>query len=455
MASFISGMASWGMEIVRPSGLIETYSTVSQPMPVTYVEKTPTHVPPDTLSAMRKALRVANPSQRQQQHTEFAKAIRAVMDQMKQDLKSMALDSVGHRDYILFVRSIIPLIKTNDFCPVDAFFYEISREYSPSAQDPRLQSAAILSYGLKLEDEDTRAVPGLFYFLYPNFKIALANGKLEEERAILEEGMGNPHVFSFMLSRMLPAIIRAAVRVPDAWLLLEVYVGAVERLLSAACIHREIGKESMNDLLALLEFATAGVQYLQGLDVADFKPEHLCTLTQMTKLLNLLGPSLSAFLCLDANSSSPTGEALNKKMDAFTDFTRAANEHLSEVFDTYEKDNAVQLNSRRLFEGTRHRHPGASLDRTEHINGFAKHMIEDIQKSWVSTGTTISVRGPARAPVSSTQSGQGTKVPVWDVRRLAVALHKQVKEWNYANDDSLDAKRQRRRRVFVDEDVLF
>jgi hypothetical protein len=413
-----------------------------------------TRIFPDTLSTMRKALRVANPSERQQQHTEFSKAIRTVMEQMKQDLKSMALDSIGHRDYILFVRSIIPLIKTNDFCPVDTFFYQISREYAPSVQDPRLQSAAILSYGLKLEDEDTRAVPGLFYFLYPNFKIALANGKLSEERAILEEGMGNPHVFSFMLSRMLPAIIRAAVRVPDAWLLLEVYVGAVERLLSATCIHREIGEGSMNDLLALLNFATAGVQHLQKLDVADFKPEYLCTLIQMTKVLNLLGPSLSAFLCLPANSSSTTGEALNQKMDAFTDFTREASEHLSEILDASEKDNAVQLNPRRLFEGTRHQHLDASLDLNEHINGFAKHMIEDIRKSWVSTETTMSVRGPARAPVSSTQSGQGTKVPVWDVRRLATELHRQVREWNYAHEASSDSKR-RRRGVFADEDMLF
>ncbi|KAI0137171.1 Mus7/MMS22 family-domain-containing protein [Xylariales sp. AK1849] len=410
-----------------------------------------------TLSAMRKSLR-ANTSQRQQRQADFAKTIRAVMDQMKQDLKAIVADTTAHALYIQFVRAIVPLIKTNDLCPVDTFFYQISSEYSPSAQDPRLQTAAILSYGLRLEDEDTRAVPGLFYFLYPNFKIALANGKLAEERAILEEGMRNQHVFSFMISRMLPAIIGTTVRASEAWILLEIYVGSVERLLTAACVHREIGEGSMNDLLALLKFVIASTQQIQGFDVTDIKPEHLYALIQMTKVMNLFGPSLSAFLCMPTNSKSAIGAALAKAINSFTDFTRSATEYLSEAFDESSNNdsNPVQLNPYRLFNGIRYQHRDPSLERNEHINGFAKHMIDDIQKTWVTTGSTISVRGPARAPASSTQSGQGTAVPVWNIRHLAAELHGQVNEWNHAHDGSAETIRRRRRRAVVfGEDLLF
>ena len=123
---------------------------------------------------MRRSLRFAEPSQRQQLQPLFVKCIKTVMEQIKQDLKLLVSSPPEHAQYIDFVRSIVGIIRAQDICPVDPFFYQISPEYSPSRQDPRLQTAGILACGLKLEEGSAHAAPGLFYLLWPNFTTALA-----------------------------------------------------------------------------------------------------------------------------------------------------------------------------------------------------------------------------------------------------------------------------------------
>ena len=144
------------------------------------------------------------------------------------------------------------IIRAQDICPVDPFFYQISPEYSPSRQDPRLQTAGILACGLKLEEGSAHAAPGLFYLLWPNFTTALAGGRLADERAILERGMRHRHVLAFMLGKMLPAVVAAAVRCPDAWALAQTYVDALEARLAGADTVLLIVKMLDADLLARL-----------------------------------------------------------------------------------------------------------------------------------------------------------------------------------------------------------
>ncbi|KAI0100714.1 Mus7/MMS22 family-domain-containing protein [Hypoxylon sp. NC0597] len=388
------------------------------------------------VSAMRRTLRIADTSQRQQLQSQFSKALRSTMEQMKLDLKSITLDSPEHAKYIEFVRSIVTVIRSQDLCPVDSYFYQISREYSPSRQDPRLQIAGILSWGLKLEEGDTKAVSGLFYLLFPNFKLALANGQLADEKVILQQGMGNPHVFSFMLSSMFPAIIKTALQVPEGWVILDTYVDALEALLTTPCIHRTIGKEDTNGLLAILESSMTGIRLLRTYNTADLHSEHVYTLIQIIRLLNLLSPSIKAYLI-----NSPTMQVamdITEAVDAFTDFAREAGKYLSTLLSKSERRTAsnagqiITVDPDRLFRGLG---MDLLLEPNEHVSRFVNHMVRDIQDNWVSDGSTISVRGPSRVQGNSaTQTGQGTVVPRWNTRKLIQILNRQLQEWNYAND---------------------
>ncbi|KAI1388503.1 Mus7/MMS22 family-domain-containing protein [Hypoxylon trugodes] len=391
-----------------------------------------------TVSVMRKTLRFSELSQKQQLQSEFSKALKSVMDQMKLDLKSVTLDSREHADHIEFVRSTVTMIRSQDICPVDSYFYQISREYSPSSQDPRLQIAGILSWGLKLEEGDTKAVSGLFYLLFPNFKLALANGKLAEERAIIQQGMKNPHVFSFMLSRMFPAIIHAALRSPKGWILLDTYVDAFDAWLSTPAIHRVIGKEDVAGTLMLLESVLAGIDHLQNLDIADLQSEHVYILIQITRLLNLLSPSFTAYLFKDPNSQLAID--ITEGIDSFTDFTRQAGGYLSTLLKrpgrkaSSDLGDTITIDPIRLFGGLQRL--GMTLsENNEHVDRFSNHIIRDINDNWVSDASSISVRGPSRAQGQhSTQSGQGTPLPKWSERKLVENLNAQLREWNYTND---------------------
>ncbi|KAI1471640.1 Mus7/MMS22 family-domain-containing protein [Daldinia caldariorum] len=391
------------------------------------------------VAVMRKTLRFAEASRKQQLQSQFSKALKSTMDQMKLDLKSITLDSPEHADYIEFVRSIVTVIRSQDLCPVDSYFYQISREYSPSSQDPRLQIAGILSWGLKLEEGDSKAVPGLFYLLFPNFKLALANGKLGNERAILQQGMGNFHVYSFMLSKMLPAISKAALQVPTGWIILDTYVSAFEVLLAAPCICREMGREDAKGFLVFLKITLAGIGQLQTLGAASLHEEHVYTLIRIIQLLNLLSPSLTAYLINEPASQEAID--ITRVGEAFTNFTREAEKYLSNLLNNlgHRTSSNIEalptIDSNRLFQGLGGQRASLPLEPDEHITRFANHMIRDINENWVSNGSTISIRGPSRVQgQTSTQSGQGTLVPRWDPRRLIQALNRELQEWNYAND---------------------
>lgn len=412
---------------------------------------------------MRKSLRFAEPSQRQQLQPQFAKTLKAVMDQIKQDLKLMVSSPPEHASYIDFVRSIVAIIRAQDMCPVDPYFYQISPEYSPSRQDPRLQTAGILACGLKLEEGNAYAASSLFYLLWPNFTTALANGKLADEQAILAQGIQHPHVLSFMLGKMFPAVIRTAVRKPEGWVLVETYVGALERWLTTGpAVHREIGEADMDGLLTLLRSVDVGVRHLGNLDIRDLHTEHLHTLVQMFRLANLLAPSLSAYLINDATSRAAA--AITRIAGSLAAFARAAGSYIAGLLDepVTEAGSSTPypftLDPARLFEGIPpqpQRQSDIGLDRSnsgsgsnsENIDSFSAHMLREMGHGWATittnggTGTALTVKGPApprgaAVPSASipaaTQSGLGTPIPQWDAQTLVSRLRDQLDAWDRA-----------------------
>ncbi|KAK8107977.1 uncharacterized protein PG998_009990 [Apiospora kogelbergensis] len=391
------------------------------------------------IASLRKSLRDAHFAERRVLLDESKKAVKSTMEQVKRDLATV-VDTPEHANYISFVQAIIHLIKSQGIYQVEPFFSQFSREYWPPAQDPNLQTATILGWGLKLEDNVTGAVSGLSYCLFSNFKAALLHGKLEGQVTVVQEVMKNGYIMSFILSHMIPAIIRTAVKNAGGWLIFDVYVRALEQWFSADCVHREFGEEAMGGLLALLGLVYADIQLLQRMEV-DLGPERLHTLTQMTKLLNLLSPSMTAFLYNE--SQSRMAQDLRAAIRAFTEYTHAAGEYLAGALkktggrgrttdnNTDAASALVQIDPVFLFEGVQFTPSSSVLGSNEHINSFSRHMVDDITGNWEHSGSTMTIRGP-RQPAGdpSTQSGQGTPIPPWNVRRLVEALLEELELWN-------------------------
>ena len=397
------------------------------------------------------------------------------MEQTKQDLKLLVPSPPEHANYIDFVRSVVGIIRAQDICPVDPFFYQISPEYSPSRQDPRLQTAGILACGLKLEEGSPHAAPGLFYLLWPNFTTALAGGRLADERAILERGMRHRHVLAFMLGKMLPAVVAAAVRCPDAWALAQTYVDALEARLAGPAVHRDLTADDdglgATAVLALLRSAAPALEFLRALRPADLRTEYVYTLAQILRLLNLLAPSLRAYLINEGADGHAAGDVM-RAVELVSGFTRCAGAYLYELLEN-DHDRAVQrtggviataeggnttpqraaltIDAARLFEGVRlsQQQPTPNPDDRDArlVSDFTAHMVREIGNGWVTVAINgpatllLTVKGPARPPAASnpnTTSTQaapasalaGTPVPRWDPRSLAAQLLEQIGRWN-------------------------
>ncbi|KAI0965990.1 Mus7/MMS22 family-domain-containing protein [Xylaria arbuscula] len=386
-----------------------------------------------TIVSMRSALLRANGNQKPHLQNMFSKAVRFTMDRIRADLKSMTLNSPEHLKHVEFVRSIISLIRSQDLCPVDSFFYQISQEYSPSREDPRLQTAGILSWGLKLEEGESKAISGLFYLLFPSFKIALANGELAHEANILKDGMKHKHVFDFMITTMIPAIIRTVAHVPKGWILLDTYIEAIDARLSSACIHRQIAGNLMRDILALHKMVLTSAEGIQTRASSTFPAGDIVSLTAMIKLLNLLSPSVTAYLINEPGS--PIAKDFSRVRKKVTDFTRAAGAYLSQLVKNCDEETPVILERSRLFEGLGITEPEPALRYNEQAGRFFTHMTQDIRNNWVAGESFITVKGPSRAQrPSATQSGQGTQLPKWEGRKLLQTLGEQFSIWNQAHD---------------------
>ncbi|OAA67320.1 hmg-i/hmg-y, DNA-binding protein [Niveomyces insectorum RCEF 264] len=229
------------------------------------------------VTSMRQQLRDADSAARRQQlRSDFARALKQVMQQMKEDLNYAKVD--GHDDpalhgkFVGFVRSIVALIKSHggDICPLDPFYYQQSQHYSPSPEDPQLQTAGVVAYGLRLGEGEATAAPQLFHYLHNNFNIALANDQLGQECMILERSLENKDVLGFMLERMLPAILAATTEVEDAWPLLDVYCNALQRFLTRSCMPKDIGDaNTTGPVVGFLEDAVAWLQRTRLPSVGD------------------------------------------------------------------------------------------------------------------------------------------------------------------------------------------
>ncbi|KAK4190281.1 Mus7/MMS22 family-domain-containing protein [Podospora australis] len=268
---------------------------------------------------MRKTMRESRGSAQSRLHRdEFSKILQLAMQNMKQDLSLLRPDTSGHEHYIEFVRHIISTIKSYgvNICIVDSFFTQPSLDYSPPMEDPGLQLASIVAYGVRLSEGDDTAIPQLFHYLYLNFKTAVINGKLEEECRILSKAMRtNKHIMSFMLKFMLPAILKFTEIAHQAWVLLEVYRAALETVLTASTVPKEIiDDEDIKHVMYILP-----VRFRRAPNFDDLSEHQLHLLALRLDLINLFQPSLKTYLF--NNMSSPASAVLLGRLRRGIDVT--------------------------------------------------------------------------------------------------------------------------------------
>lgn len=378
------------------------------------------------ISSMRKSIRDAGPGPKKSLVSEYKRTLQLVMDQIKGDLKTVSQDPLAHSSYLLFVRDIISLIRSHgpDICAVDEFFYQISKEYSPSVQDPQLQVAGMVSYGLRLREGDTRVAHQLFFFLINSFKLAVMNDKIVEEVKMLAKGLRNPGILNFVLGKMLPAIVRASAVESGSFPLLGVYAQACYLLLDADEAPPDLTEDNLPQLRVTLDAMITGMQELG--QCGDQSDEVFHVLRHYFGIMNVVWPSLYVLTLSGVTSSDLNGiKSLLRDCKSFTNWTEDYMSDLLE-FPDFDVEQGGLLNLQPREAGTMTADP--------HVSSFTENIISDVRTNWIVSGNRLSIQAPGKARTTqstqSTQSGQGIQRPTFDRRELLMDVYERTRTWN-------------------------
>ncbi|KAG5925148.1 hypothetical protein E4U61_002262 [Claviceps capensis] len=352
------------------------------------------------VSSIRKSLRDAGPSLHRTLSAEYSSVLKLAMEQMKSDLRSTSqMHQTQHNDFVLFVQNIISLIKTHaaDICAVDSYFYQITKEYSPPVEDPQLQVASIVSYGLKLQDGDVRSSRPLFYLLFNNAKFSIANQTIGEQIGMLVKSMANANIKNFILCKMLPAVIKVVFQEPDAFPLLDIYLEALQRCYAGKVSSQELTHEDTPAICILYRTIWKGVQSI-GTRTGNLTLRQLYLMRQVIALQNLFWSYIYVL-----SMSKPTSQSWTRLwgiLASLWDVFRATEDHLNKRNAKETGSPEEERDTTRLFvpelEDSVSRFGGVRGDEADifadaDIEIFSENMVQDVRKCWSVTGTTVSI----------------------------------------------------------------
>ncbi|KAF5526517.1 Protein mms22 [Colletotrichum aenigma] len=373
---------------------------------------------------MRQSLHTMNAAEKKKELSNFSKALDNAMQQMRTDLQVTANDSTNdsteHSTYVRFVRNIISLITTygTDICKVPPFFREVSKAYSPPAEDPELQVAKILSYGLKLAEGNTGIASSLFYLLLNNFKKALQLGRLPQQVLLLKTAMQSDAVVAFTL-RMLSAVLHATKSSPEAYALLDVFCDALELEWNGSVVARQLNDDVLTAMSTLI---TSTLDWATGLRGTPVSAEHIHALRKIVWLVNTLQPTFESY-------SLKQGEVkwwdeVMERLDWFSVLVNGAEEYLDTQL---ERSQVPPLSPSGLFRRLREAKNFKIQDAM--VLEWSRVIVDDVQRNWVVKGPVWTVPG-STCDNSSTQPARGTIKLDWDNQELVITLHDQLRIWS-------------------------
>ncbi|ODA77476.1 hypothetical protein RJ55_07105 [Drechmeria coniospora] len=374
------------------------------------------------VSQMRRSIRDAGPSRRQGLMEKHSKTLQLLMEQIKGDLHITSLDASGHHSYVIFIQSVVSLIKAHgsEIRPVDNFFYQVSKEYSPSVQDPQLHVAGLVSYGLRLLEGDTRSGQQLFYLLHSNLKFAMINDKLRQEVIMLKSGMKNRGISNFILGKMMPAVIRATFNNSSAFPIMDVYAKLLSLHLAGKTAPYEMGADDLPNIAVILRASMEGMGSWGRHDMM-LSAANVHFLRQLIAVLNLLWPSIDV-MSWSVDVSSPDWKEISKSCEMMQKILTNADGYLDGLLNAGTSLNTAA--SKLLLRGSSH---SPSHQFGSDIRMFTDNIVEDIAKNWVVSTHRIIIQTPAGS--RGREAAQGMAMPSWDMTRLLRDLQGRTRGW--------------------------
>jgi hypothetical protein len=188
------------------------------------------------------------------------------------------------------------------------------------------------------------------------------------------------------------------------------------------------------DGLVLLREITAWLYHVRD-TAADsgLSLDQLVSLYRLTRLANLIEPSVATQLLSDSRSRDH--DDIESEVQKLASFTTGAARHLGDILGV-PGSQEVTLDSVRasaLFIGLPPLSAGAAVDSVlpVRVQEFAQTIATDVRKNWIVTRELVSIQAVGRAfgstPMPS--SGAGTRNEPWNVRDLVERVYRQVGQW--------------------------
>ncbi|KAL3963751.1 hypothetical protein ACCO45_000755 [Purpureocillium lilacinum] len=377
------------------------------------------------ISQMRRSIRDAGPSLRTILLAEHSVTLQRVMEQIKMDLKAVSNDMSSHQGYVAFIRSIVSLIKSHgsEIRPVDNFFYQISNEYSPSTDDPQLQVAGLISYGVRIREGDTRSSQQLFHLLLSNVKFAISNDRLREDVTMLRKGMANQGIVGFVLGKMLPSCVRAAFRHTSAHPLLDIYGEALRILLAKKVVAYELTEADLPHVVSLAHAAIEGIDDWVT-DAAVLSATQLHVLRQIVAVLNLLWPQIRVIA-----ASSPSSQAWTRLCNCF-ELLHQIMTTADDVTSNLVRAGETVTTAGRLF-GANTASGAREVRFDSDVKMFTDLIVKDVATGWGSRENRMTTQANNHGGASV----KGVPVPAFDAEGVLQDLHERIREWRWWWDE--------------------
>lgn len=375
------------------------------------------------ISSMRKSVQAAGPSLRGILTSEYSSALKLAMVQIKGDLKDLVQSAEEHSHYVAFIQDVISIIKTHasDICAVDNYFSQISKEYSPSTEDPQLQVANLKSYGLRLQEGDTRVGQRLFHLLFNNAKFSIFHSKLGEEVDMLRKAMSNNGIKIFILSKMLPAVVTAAFKEHDAFPLLDIYLEVFRLRFASKAMSLELTVDDLPAICTLVKAILNGTRQLyKGGGVLNEVKIHL--ISQVIGLGNLLWPFLYVLSMseLDSRPWTTVWGLLSNLWDVISQgkaYLQHSNGEETEI--RAEQAEGLLMGIKEV--------QGEEDEFDSDARNFAENIIQDVRKNWKVTGGHMAIHIPGQNKGAMTTPSSA--VAEWKLESLLDELNEGMDEW--------------------------
>lgn len=378
-----------------------------------------------SLSVLRRSLRDAGPSLKKILSQEHGQTLKFAMEQMKNDLHDLVNEPSEHHAFVMFVREVISLIRAHgaEICTIDDFFYQMSREYSPSTQDPQLQVAAMISYGLRIRDGDSKVVHQLFFFLFNNLKQSIINNQIGAEVKLLQKGLKDEGIFSFVVGKMLPAIILATSEDASAFPILDIYVTSLWRYLG-----RRPMLKDLSGSLAQIATLLRSIQISMGAFLtisSGLSLEQLHVIRQMIRLMGRFWPVINVELASGENRQG--WHDMQMVLDDFKVAFDGALVYLKRAAG----NSPTNLGVGPLFS-TVPTSTTTMVQTDQHIKSFADQITQDIKRNWVTSNGRINIQTAIKAKPGA--NIPGIALPTFVEEEVIRGLKEDVEEWLYQYD---------------------